>query len=81
MNPNNNHLVANVESINERIRNEYDQIPEHLNRAARRKLAGRSEAFVSKTSGGKLSKHAAGLRKKKRQAAKAARRSNRNHAS
>lgn len=37
-------------------------IPEHLSRAARRKLAGKGSAQVSFTSGGLLSKFAAKLR-------------------
>ena len=57
--------------------NEYIQVPEELNRAARRKLNGKSEAYVSLTSGGKLSSWAAKQRKNKRQMAKKARRRNR----
>jgi hypothetical protein len=49
----------------------YTEVPKRLSRAARRKLAGRDEATVSLTSGGKLSRWAAHERAK---AAKAKRR-------
>ncbi|HML23557.1 MAG TPA: hypothetical protein PKD09_18010 [Aggregatilinea sp.] len=55
----------------------YIPIPPELNRAARRKLAGHSQATVSLTSGGKLSKWAAKQRKAKRKVAKDSRRKNR----
>ena len=55
----------------------YELLPSEMNRAARRKLAGRDEAYVSLTSGGRLSKWAAGRRKAKRQMAKASRKRNR----
>lgn len=55
----------------------YEEVPEHLNRAARRVLQGQPEAYVSLTSGGKLSKHAATRRKARRKMAKASRRKNR----
>jgi len=50
----------------------YEPLPENLQEAARRKLNGRDSAFVSKTSGGKLSKFAAGKRKAKRKKARKA---------
>jgi hypothetical protein len=55
----------------------YEVLPDDLQGAARRKLAGRSEAHVSKNSGGKLSRWAAGRRKARRQTAKESRRRNR----
>lgn len=45
------------------------EVPTNLNYAARRKLNGRKRAMVSLTSGGKLSKHAAYLRKQKKKKA------------
>jgi hypothetical protein len=42
----------------------YQEVPTRLQRAALKKLAGRREAIVSKTSGGKLSKWAAAERKR-----------------
>jgi len=63
---------------------EYIPVPDELNRAAQIKLAGKPEAMVSLTSGGKLSKWAAGQRKErarekkqKRQMAKESKRRNR----
>jgi len=44
----------------------YKPIPPHLSLAANRKLAGRSEATVSLTSGGKLSRFAALCRRAER---------------
>jgi hypothetical protein len=55
----------------------YEVLPDGLQGAARRHLNGRSEVYVSKTSGGKLSRWAAGRRKARRQAAKESRRRNR----
>ena len=60
----------------------YKPIPEHLERAAQKKLAGKEEAMVSLTSGGKLSSWAAQerkakTRKKARRTSEASRRRNR----
>lgn len=82
MQPHTGHLVDLESSdfknkLEELKRNGYEKLPENLNHAASCKLAGKSEAHVSLTSGGKLSKHAAYLRKRKRQKAKASRRKNR----
>lgn len=44
----------------------YTPIPDGLLRAAKKKLAGRREATVSLTSGGKLSRFAAAERKKRK---------------
>jgi hypothetical protein len=54
----------------------YEPVPPELNHAAKVKLAGRHEAMVSLTSGGKLSRWAAKERKKK-QKTKTKRRQNR----
>jgi len=56
---------------------EYEPVPKKLQRAAELKLAGRDEAHVSLTSGGKLSKWAAGRRRVKRKMQKDSRRRNR----
>ena len=45
----------------------FTEIPEKLEHAARRKLAGRREARVSLTSGGKLSRFAARQRRMRRE--------------
>lgn len=55
----------------------YTLVPTELNRAARRKLAGKKEAQVSLTSGGRLSRWAARQRKARRKMAKESRRRNR----
>jgi len=46
----------------------YQPVPKELENAAEKKLAGKDEAYVSLTSGGKLSKWAARQRKLKRKA-------------
>ncbi|MFZ3171935.1 MAG: hypothetical protein WA118_08150 [Carboxydocellales bacterium] len=57
----------------------YEPVPKELQSAASKKLAGKSEVTVSLTSGGKLSRWAAGKRKEKQQrkAVKESRRRNR----
>jgi hypothetical protein len=75
VNPYTGHLVRLQD--NETPPEQYEILPEQLNRAARRKLAGKNEATVSLTSGGKLSKWAAEKRKSKRKMAKASRKRNR----
>ena len=71
--------IANLDEMFEAEKEGFTRVPEELLDAAERKLkkAGNKRAFVSLTSGGKLSKFAAGERKKKRKMAKAARRKNR----
>ena len=72
--------LRNIDNDDEKFRSlaeGFEPVPEHLNRAACRKLNGKKTAIISLTSGGKLSKHAAYLRKKKKQAAKMVRRANR----
>lgn len=55
----------------------YQFLPEDLLGSSRKKLAGKSEAYVSLSSGGKLSKWAAGKRRQKRKMAKKSRKQNR----
>ncbi len=69
--------MANLEDEPEEFRKIFTRVPEELEEAAKRKLNGSNRAFVSLTSGGKLSKFAAKERKKKRKAEKAARRNGR----
>lgn len=57
----------------------FEPLPEELQPAAKKALAGKNSVVISKTSGGKLSRWAAGKRKKKLQAAKAYRRRNRHN--
>lgn len=79
MNPETGHIVR-VDSEEEMLRLAgagYEPVPDELNRAARRKLAGRKEAYVSMNSGGKLSRWAAKKRKARRKMVKASRRRNR----
>ncbi len=55
----------------------YEPVPEELQPAAVKKLAGKPEAVVSLTSGGKLSKWAGKVRKEKRKTIKESRKRNR----
>ena len=68
MNTSNNHLIneETLKELDERARKKYNPVPGALEYAAKRKLNGEKEAYVSKTSGGKLSKWAAKKRKKKK---------------
>ena len=75
MNPSTGHLVGCFGNIPGEKRKDYEPVPPELERAAASKLAGQDEAWVSLTSGGKLSRWAAEKRKKKR--AKGSRRKNR----
>ena len=79
MNPDTGHLirVENDEEMQHLVGYGYERVPEELEGAAKRKLAGRKEAYVSLTSGGKLSRWAAKRRKAKRKMAKESRRRNR----
>lgn len=79
MDTNRNHLVTEeyLKTLDQKDQENYEPVPGELTEAAMRKLAGKQECYVSKTSGGKLSRWAASKRKKKRQQAKAARRKNR----
>ncbi len=64
-------------SMEESLREQgYTPVPAELEKAAEKKLAGQDEAYVSLTSGGKLSKWAAKQRKAKRKKQKASRRKN-----
>lgn len=75
MNPYTGHLLAMPREMSESEhkgimgeleRQGYEPVPPELERAAQRKLAGRSEAMVSLTSGGKLSRWAAGRRNERK---------------
>ena len=78
MNVDTNHLVALQERARDLLRTrDYEQLPDELEPAAKAVLRGRNEAYVSRTSGGKLSKYAARKRKEKRKQARAARKRNR----
>lgn len=80
MNPYTGHLVKSLDMVPEIKAIEYEPVPRELERAVQKKLAGKSEATVSLTSGGRLSKWAAGKRserKAKNQMAKESRRKNR----
>lgn len=67
---------SGVSDLDEKLRG-LEMLPPHLERAARKKLNGRKEAYVSLTSGGKLSRYAASVRKKKKKIAKESRKINR----
>ncbi|KKN01523.1 hypothetical protein LCGC14_1126910 [marine sediment metagenome] len=63
-----NHLISGdeMEKLSKFIEDhEYEQLPEELQLAASLKLKGKDSAFISKTSGGKLSKYAAKRRRRK----------------
>jgi len=67
MNPDTGHLVdLNDERLKLDHRGDYEPVPVRLEEAARRKLNCRSEAMVSKHSGGQLSRWAAERRREKR---------------
>lgn len=69
MNPDTNELIQfDDDELNKLFKkhNPYEQLPDDLHHAAKVKLKGRKSAFVSKTSGGKLSKWAVHRRKEKR---------------
>lgn len=66
MNPSTGHLVKDLTFAPEAARSQYEPIPPELARAAHKKLAGKNEATVSLTSGGKLSKWAAGRRNERK---------------
>ena len=75
MSPNSGHLI---DLAVHKLEPGYEVLPDDLQGAARRALGGRSEAYVSKTSGGRLSKWAAGRRKEaRRKMSKESRRRNR----
>lgn len=74
MNCDTGHLVRDLGMVELHSRHQYTPLPAELHTAARHKLAGGNEAYVSKTPGGKLSKFAA---KQRRKMAKQSRRRNR----
>lgn len=59
-------LLARLNSISPKDLEGLEPVPEDLHNAAKKKLAGKKEAMVSLTSGGKLSKWAAMRRKEKK---------------
>ena len=61
----------------EEITEGFEVLPKKLQHAAKLKLNGRKSAVVSRGSGGKLSKHAAKLRKQRRRRERAARKKKR----
>ena len=77
MNTDKNHLMDTSELTEDKLKslldNGYEEIPKELSRAAKRKLNGKKEAYVSFTSGGKLSRFAARKRKAKRKLQKTSR--------
>lgn len=71
MNPCTGHLVAiptekQQEILREMFDRGYEPVPPELEQAAEKKLAGRDEATVSLTSGGKLSRWAAKKRNERK---------------
>lgn len=66
MNPSTGHLVSSMELVPAEQRKRYEPVSPELERAAARKLAGKDEATVSLTSGGKLSRWAAGKRNERK---------------
>jgi len=64
--------LHNEEDLRKALSEGFEKLPDSLQGAATRKLNGRDSAFVSKTSGGKLSKFAAARRKAKREKARKA---------
>ena len=64
MNVDSNHLVRDIKKVVEAERENYTELPEELAEAAEKKLDGKDEATVSKTSGGKLSRWAASERRR-----------------
>lgn len=72
MDPNSGRLIASKHPDFQKLMEgeDFEEVPEELNQAAKAKLKGENEAYVSKTSGGKLSKWAAQQRKEKRLAEK-----------
>lgn len=72
-------MMENYTDYDRKALENYQPVPKELEVAAKKKLAGKDEAYVSLTSGGKLSKWAAKQRKAKklRKMQKESRRKNR----
>ena len=66
MNPGTGHLVSSIELVPKAFQKDYALVPPDLVRAAAVKLAGKEETTVSLTSGGKLSRWAAGKRNERK---------------
>ena len=79
MNVNTGHLITSemFQAMQEFQREEYTPVPKELHSSADKKLAGKSEAVVSLTSGGRLSKWASKQRKNKSKVVKESRKRNR----
>ena len=73
MNPDTGHLKR----LNKEIDEGYERLSNEYDRAVKQVLKGEDSGFVSLTSGGKLSKHAAKRRKELRKIRKQSRRCNR----
>jgi hypothetical protein len=70
-----NHLVADIESVPEKMRGRYTEVPEALREAAKEELAGRPDVFVSPAKQSELVDWARNKRKKLRAKAKVAKQS------
>jgi len=70
-------MMENFTEYEKEALKDYQPVPKELEPAAKKKLASKDEAYVSLTSGGKLSRWAAKQRKAKRKAAKQSRKKNR----
>lgn len=72
MNPNTNELreMQSEAAMKVFSKQGFEPLPKDLQHAAKRKLKGKKSVFVSKTSGGKLSKWAAKRRKEKKKQTK-----------
>lgn len=68
MNVNTGHLITSemFQALQESQQRDYALVPQELESAAEKKLAGKPEAMVSLNSGGKLSKWASEQRRSKR---------------
>lgn len=79
MNVDTGHLILTDkrEELKSLMKQGYEPVPEELSRAAKRKLAGEKEAYVSLTSGGKLSNWARKKRKARKKVARKSRKRNR----
>lgn len=68
---------SNEEDMQKMLDEGFERLTKDYNRAAQSVLKGKDSGFVSFTSGGKLSKHAAKRRKELRKTRQQSRRSNR----
>lgn len=79
MDCNTGHLINRnyLDKLSEAEAKRYESVPKELNTAALIKLKGAEETMVSLTSGGKLSRFAASVRKSRKAMQKASRKNNR----